>query len=381
MRRVRAHATFPLYVGGFLGPFGGAIVAVLIPQLRDSFDASTAAVAASIPAYLVPFALVQLVSGTIGERLGRRQVVRTAYIAYALACVASALSTSMGAFLVTRAAQGTANAFLTPILLAALAEAVPAGRLGRSMGTFAAVQTAAVALSPLCGGLAGEIDWRLAFLAPAVVAGLLALVPPPEVPSVEREPARLRAVLEPRVARLAAAAFSAFLGVTGLTFLVALRSADAFGLESVTRGLLLAGFGAAGMLFGRSAGSAVDRFGRVQVAAGGAFFSALVVTLLGLADSPGVVAALWFLAGVGSAFIWAGMNTLVVEAVPSNRAGAVSVVSAFKFAGQAGAPLAWLPLYHVDPELGFAAAAGVALMAGVLVLPLRRAAARETVAV
>src|SRR5215211_3989401 len=63
MRRVRAHATLPLYVGGFLGPFGGAIVAVLIPQLRDSFDASTAAVAASIPAYLVPFALVQLVSG------------------------------------------------------------------------------------------------------------------------------------------------------------------------------------------------------------------------------------------------------------------------------------------------------------------------------
>jgi len=135
------------------------------------------------------------------------------------------------------------------------------------------------------------------------------------------------------------------------------------------------------MLFGRAAGSAVDRFGRVQVTAGGALVSALIVTLLGLAGSPGVLAGLWFLAGVGSALIWAGMNTLVVEAVPSNRAGAVSVVSGFKFAGHAVAPLAWLPLYHMDPELGFAAAAVVAALAGVLVLPLRRAPTRATVAV
>ena len=82
---VRSRITLPLYIGGFLGPFGGGIVAVLVPQLRDAFDATTAGVAASIPAYLVPFAVLQLVSGTIGERLGRRRVVRTGYIVYAVA--------------------------------------------------------------------------------------------------------------------------------------------------------------------------------------------------------------------------------------------------------------------------------------------------------
>src|SRR3712207_1187454 len=76
----RRATTFPLYVGGFLGPFGGAVLAVLIPQLRDAFDASTGTIAAAVPAYLVPFALLQLVSGTLGEQLGPRRVVRTGYV-------------------------------------------------------------------------------------------------------------------------------------------------------------------------------------------------------------------------------------------------------------------------------------------------------------
>ena len=68
---------FGLYAGGFLGPFGGAILAVLIPELRDAFDASTADVTLAITAYLVPFAALQLVSGTIGERLGIARTVRS----------------------------------------------------------------------------------------------------------------------------------------------------------------------------------------------------------------------------------------------------------------------------------------------------------------
>src|SRR6187200_1474451 len=166
---MRAHK-LPLYVGGFLGPFGGGVVAVLVPQLREAFDASTAGVAATIPAYLVPFAALQLVSGTIGERIGRRRVVRTGYIVYAVLSLLAALAPNLEVFIGVRALQGSANAFLTPLLLAGLADEVDPRQIGRAVGTFAAVQTAAVALAPLGGGALGAIDWRLAFIAPAVVA-------------------------------------------------------------------------------------------------------------------------------------------------------------------------------------------------------------------
>src|SRR5262245_40503301 len=219
----KGHGTLPLYIGGFLGPFGGGVVAVLVPQLREAFDATTAGVAAAIPAYLVPFAALQLVSGTIGERLGRRRVVRTGYIVYAFLSVGAALAPSLGVFLGVRALQGCANAFLTPLLLAGLADEVPPRQIGRAVGTFAAVQTAAVALAPLGGGALGAIDWRLAFLSQSVVAAGLALVPPPNArPRAEgAEIPRLRAVFTRRVGLLSASAFTAYAGVTGVGFLVA----------------------------------------------------------------------------------------------------------------------------------------------------------------
>ena len=202
VRRALSSPTFPLYVGGFLGPFGGGVISVLIPQLRDAFDATTGEVAAAIPAYFVPFAAVQLVSGTIGERLGRRRVVRAGYIAYALSSALAALAQSIGLFIAARAGAGAANAFLTPLVLAGLADVTPRERLGRTVGTFGAVQTAAIALSPLCGGVLGDVDWRLAFLAPGAVAIALAAVPPPEAErALGTEPARLRAVLTRRVRR------------------------------------------------------------------------------------------------------------------------------------------------------------------------------------
>src|SRR5262245_44028656 len=184
------------------------MVAVLVPQLRDAFDATTGQVAAAIPAYLVPFAALQLVSGTVGERLGRRRVVRTGYIFYVGFSIMAGLAPGIGVFLVARALQGAANAFLTPLLLAGLAEEVPPRQIGRAVGTFAAVQTAAVALAPLCGGVLGAVDWRLAFFVPALVAVGLAFLPPADAKRREGEVPRLRAVMTRRVGLLSGAAFA-----------------------------------------------------------------------------------------------------------------------------------------------------------------------------
>ena len=161
-----AATRLPFYVRCLLGPFGGNVVAVIIPQLRDAFDATAGAVAASIPVYLIPFAVLQLVSGTLGERWGRRRVVRTAYVVYAITSAAATVAPGIGAFLVTRAAAGCTNAFLTPLLLADRRPRRPARARPERAGVFASVQVAAVAMAPLCGGLLGAIDWRLVFIVP-----------------------------------------------------------------------------------------------------------------------------------------------------------------------------------------------------------------------
>jgi MFS family permease len=363
-----------LYLGGFLGPFGGGVLTVLIPELRDRFDTSTAAVTlAAITAYILPFAVFQLVSGTIGERLGTARTIRAAYIAYAAVSVVAAFVTSLVPFAIARAAQGTCNAFTTPLLLAALAETTAAVTLGRAMGTFAAVQTAGVVSAPLIGGLAGAVDERLAFLVPAAVALALATVPVPVAArQAHAHPPSLRSAVNRRVWWTAAAAFLAYLAVTGVGFLVSIRAADSFGLGPTERGLLLAGFGLSGVIAGRPAGDLVDRRGRVAITAAGATACAVIVPLLGIVRSPGGLAVAWLAAGVGSALIWAGLNTLAVRAAPRNRAGAVSFIGAWKFAGNAAGPAVWLPLYHVRAWLAF----GVAGAASALIGGCARAADR-----
>ena len=168
------------------------MLAVLIPELRDAFDATTGQVALAVPAYLVPFALLQVVSGTIGERIGRRRAVRAAYSCTRWRCCWPRSRPPSAYSWWARGLQGTANAFTTPLLLAGLADAVPAGERGRAVGMFAGVQAGGLSLAPLLGGLAAEGSWRLAFILPALVSLGLMLMPPAEAP----DPGRRRAAAD-----------------------------------------------------------------------------------------------------------------------------------------------------------------------------------------
>ena len=266
--------TFPLYAGGFLGPFGGAMLVAVIPNVADGLDASLAQVAAAITAYMVPFALLQLVSGTLAERLGPRRVVRGGYIGFGVAALACAFAPDIWSFLAARAAMGASNAFLSPILLAALSEVAAPDVLGRTVGTFAAAQTAGLMLAPIIGGLLGEISWRLGFVLVAVVSVVLAL-PRQSLGAAARQTssngrASLRALLNRWIALLATQAALGYLGFTAIGFVHVLVGAEEFDLGSGARGLLIAGYGVGGILLGRYAGSVVDRAGRPATALGGA---------------------------------------------------------------------------------------------------------------
>src|SRR5256885_16312067 len=128
----------------------------------------------------------------------------------------------------------------------------------------------------------------------------------------------MRAGFTRRTAWTSAAAFLAFLGIAGLGFLVALRAADAFGLGPTARGLLLAGFGASGVVSGRPAGALVDRLGPVRVASAGAPLAAAVLPLLGVVGRAALLAPGWGTAGAGSAIGWAGLDHPWVPTTPAN---------------------------------------------------------------
>lgn len=369
-----------LFAGGFLGPFGGGVTASMLPEIAGDLDVSTGQAAVTLTAYLLPFGALMLISGTLGERWGRARTVVVGYLVYVLASLACVLAPTFDLLIAGRVLQGSANAFTTPLLLAALAAVTPTERLGRALGLFGSLQAAGQTSAPLVGGLSASVDWRYAFVGVAVVAAVLAAVGLPEHARVGggRDPVRLRTALRPDVIRTGLVAGLGWGALGGLSFLVAFRAGDDFGLSATGRGLLLTGFGVAGLLTARLVGGGVDRFGARRCVLLGALAGAVLVALVGTLGSLILVGVGWALAGVAAQLLLVGLNASVLAGGGANRGGAVSVVQALRFLGAAAAPVALTPLYGVHPSVAFLVPTlALALLAPVL-LPRARVRADGT---
>jgi len=355
-----------MYVGGAIGPFGASIVVPMLPELRNSFSASSEQVAGSLTAYFIPFAVLLVVSGTIGERFGRRRVVRVSLVTYAISSLACAVAPGLGLFLAARVAQGASNAFITPLLLAGLADIHPPDRLGRAVGIYGSFQAGGQVLAPVVGGLAAEVDWRLGFILPAALALLLWFTPPPGEPRPGTDRPPVAALFHRRLLMLGLASLASGAGVIGIGYLVALYSRDTLGVSPAGTGLLLMAGGGAGVVASPFLGSLVDRLGGRRAGAIGAVAAGTVVVLLGQTRSVALVTLLWAGVGASAGLIRISQQRLAVGLVPRNRGGAVSSVLSLRFAGHAMSPILWTSLLARDARLDFLAVGLTAVLVVVL---------------
>ena len=273
-----------LYAGGFLGPFGGGVVASILPEIGDDLGVGPSAAASSLTAYLLPFAALMLVSGTLGDAVGqgsdgahRLRRLRPRVVGMLPRPDTRDLPCRPGTAGLRERIHHAATACLVG------GRNTPQARLGRALGAFGAFQAAGQSSAPLIGGLAAEFDWRLAFLVIAVVAGILGAVglPKSEAPAATT-PARLRDALRPEVLRIGIAALLGWGALGGLSFLLAFRFEDEFGLSPTVRGLLLTVFGVAGILSARRIGILIDRIGARSSVMIGALGGAVLVSVVGL---------------------------------------------------------------------------------------------------
>ena len=146
----------PFYVGGFMGPFGATVILPMFPELRHSFNVSSQTIGWGFTAYLLPFALLLLVSGTLGERWGRGErsgrrtfiyASRRYYAQYHQASLCSCLR---------EASKELRMHSSHPLLLSGLAEMVPPERFGRQVGIYSSFQALGVGIAPIMGGVAAD---------------------------------------------------------------------------------------------------------------------------------------------------------------------------------------------------------------------------------
>lgn len=159
-----------------MGPFTIDSVFPAFEHIGGQFGASTAAMQQVTSVYLLAFGFMSLFHGPVSDAVGRKPVMVTGIVLYALASIGCALSVSLPMLLAFRVLQG-ASAGAGQIISRAVIRDVYAGpEAQRLMAQVSMIFAVAPALAPIVGGWllrAGHwpiIFWSLAGFGAALAA-------------------------------------------------------------------------------------------------------------------------------------------------------------------------------------------------------------------
>jgi EmrB/QacA subfamily drug resistance transporter len=147
------------------------ILNVALPTLQEEFSATGSTLQWMVDAYLLVFAGLLLVFGTLGDRLGRKLALQSGIAIFGLASLGALFADSAGQVIAIRSLMGVGAALIMPATLSIIANVFPAEERGKAIGIWAALAAVGIGLGPLVGGLLIEwFDWSAVFLVNVPVA-------------------------------------------------------------------------------------------------------------------------------------------------------------------------------------------------------------------
>jgi EmrB/QacA subfamily drug resistance transporter len=152
------------------------ILNVALPTLQQEFDASASGLQWMVDSYLLVFAGLLLVFGTLGDRFGRKLALQAGVSIFGLASLGALVADTAGQVIAVRALMGVGAALIMPATLSIIANVFPPDERGKAIGIWAALAAVGIGLGPLTGGLLLEwFDWSSVFLVniPFALAALL----------------------------------------------------------------------------------------------------------------------------------------------------------------------------------------------------------------
>jgi predicted MFS family arabinose efflux permease len=144
------------------------------PQIISAFHITPAAFATAVSAYSWCAGLSGLLATTYIDRFDRRKLMLAVYALFALSNLACALAGSYATLLLSRAFAGLTGGVLSAIVMAIVADVIPAQRRGAAMGTvMTAFALASVIGVPLGVLLGAHFQWSAPFWLLVALSGLV----------------------------------------------------------------------------------------------------------------------------------------------------------------------------------------------------------------
>lgn len=170
-------------LGTFFGTFNNSAASVALIEVLDEFQVGIGSGVWFVTSYVVAFAVTMPLAGVLADKFGTRRVYLVGLIGFLVSSLGVALAPSYPWLIGLRTLQGIFNGPVIPTVMVTALALAPGDGTGRAMGSWAAVNGAAIAIGPpIAGLLTDSLGWRSVFwlqvpLLAGVVVATMAMVP------------------------------------------------------------------------------------------------------------------------------------------------------------------------------------------------------------
>lgn len=366
---------------GFASTFTMRILDPLVPTLASEFTRSIPQVAAIATAFSFAYAIGQPFLGPVADSLGKLRTISTCLLLLALLSAAAAFAWSFETLTVMRTAAGIVAGGVIPAAMAAIGDRAPMAERQVQLGRFLVLMIVGQMAGAACSGLiATHIGWRGVFLvagALAAIAGVLVMIVLKPRPDALRPPLSFSGALANYATVFANPQTKVLYGlviiegalVFGMPPYVAAILHERAGVGPSQAGIVIAGTGLGGIVYGILTRVLVERLGPARMTTAGGMLMALAYCLFALPMLPWWSAiAIFTLSGFGFFLMHGTFQALATELAPTARGSAVALFACALFCGHALGPLLMGAALHLFGTSGaiLLFAAGVGLL-GLLV--------------
>jgi len=149
----------------FIAGVGVSIVNVALPSIQRDLHASVSGLQWTVDAYTLGIACLLMLSGSLGDRFGRRRVFQIGVAAFSLGSLLCSVAPSLGWLIAFRGMQAVGGAMLNPVAMSIIANTfTDRAERAKAIGVWGSVAGLSLATGPVLGGaLVSALGWRSIF--------------------------------------------------------------------------------------------------------------------------------------------------------------------------------------------------------------------------
>jgi EmrB/QacA subfamily drug resistance transporter len=141
------------------------ILNVALPSIQKEFGASVSGAQWTIDAYTLVIACLLMLSGSTGDRLGRKRTFQIGLLSFTAGSALCSIAPGLGWLIAFRALQAIGGSMLNPVAMSIVTNVFTEPReRARAIGWWGGVAGVSIAGGPLLGGALVQLfDWRAVF--------------------------------------------------------------------------------------------------------------------------------------------------------------------------------------------------------------------------